>query len=275
MGEIKVKDKEAVVPGEILATGMDFLPSYGTYRINEEIRAARLGLVKIEGKVIKTISLSGRYLPKMGDTIIAKVTDVLMSGWLLDVNSAYHAMLGMKEATSRFIQKGADLTRIYALGDYVVCKIINVTSQKLVDVTMRGPGFRKLEGGRMVEVNTNKVPRIIGKEGSMITMIKNATGCKITVGQNGIVWVSGEPEMENLAIEAIRKAEEQSHIPGLTDQIKEFLEKNGAKVDLKAPNKAEERNRDNNGYNNEGNYKQNHGYSNEENNEQNNGHNEE
>ncbi|MBW2968416.1 KH domain-containing protein, partial [Candidatus Woesearchaeota archaeon] len=115
--------------------------------------------------------------------------------------------------------------------------ITNVTSQKLVDVSMRGPGFRKLEGGRILEVNTNKVPRIIGKEGSMITMIKNATGCKITVGQNGLVWISGEPDKENIAIEAIKKAEKESHTQGLTDQIKGFLEKKCGKIEMPAETK--------------------------------------
>jgi len=225
MGEVKVKDKEVVVPGQILASGMDCLPSFGTYRLGDDIRASRLGIMKVEGKVVKVISLSGRYLPKRGDTIIADITDVIMSGWLLNINSAYHAMLSMKEASSRFIQRGADLTRIHAIGDYVSCKITNVTSQKLVDVTMRGPGLRKLEGGRVIEVNTNKVPRIIGKEGSMVTMIKNVTDCKITVGQNGIVWISGEPEMENIAVSAIRQAEQEAHTAGLTDRIKAFLEK--------------------------------------------------
>ncbi|MBU0535862.1 MAG: exosome complex protein Rrp4 [Nanoarchaeota archaeon] len=242
MGEIKIKEKEVVVPGEVLATGMDCLPSYGTYRMGDDIRAAKLGLVRIEGKVVKITPLSGRYLPKRGDTIIANVYDIIMSGWLLKFNSAYHAMLSMKEATSRFIQKGADLTRIYALGDYVVCSITNVTSQKLVDVTMRGPGFRKLEGGRIIEVNTNKVPRVIGKEGSMVGMIKNATNCRITVGQNGIVWIQGEPEMENIAIDAIKKAEAEAHTDGLTDRIKEFLEKKlGKKIDLRehAPERRE------------------------------------
>ena len=221
-----VKEKDVAVPGEIIATGMDYLPSFGTYRLGDDIRASRLGLLKTEGKAVKIIPLSGRYLPNRGDTIVAEVVDVLMSGWLLNFNSAYSAMLSMKEATARFITKGSDLTRIFAIGDYVTCQIINVTSQKLVDVSMRGPGLRKLDGGRVIEVNTNKVPRIIGKDGSMISMIKNATACRITAGQNGFLWLQGEPELENVAIKAIRKIEEEAHTDGLTDRIKEFLEKN-------------------------------------------------
>ncbi|MBI4150399.1 RNA-binding protein [Candidatus Woesearchaeota archaeon] len=223
MSELKVSDKAIVVPGELLAQGMDFLPSFGTYRIKEDIRAARLGLLKVDGKVLKIIPLSGRYIPKRGDTIIGQVSDIMIAGWRLSTNSPYEAVLGMKDATSEFIERGSDLSKYYALGDYIVTKIINVTSQKLVDITMRGPGLRKLLGGRVIEVNTNKVPRIIGKLGSMVSMIKDATGVKIVVGQNGLIWLEGEAHMENIAVEAIRKIEKEGHLSGLTDKIKDFL----------------------------------------------------
>ena len=227
MTDINVKDKDVVVPGEILAVGMESFPGFGTYREGENIVAARLGLVQIEGRTIKLIPLSGRYIPKNFDTIICTVIDVGMNGWRLDTNSPYSAMLSMKEATSQFIARGADLTQFYDIGDFVVCKIINVTSQKLVDVTMKGIGLNKLKGGRVIQVASNKVPRIVGKQGSMVLMIKDATKCSIIVGQNGIVWIDGEPENELLAIKSIRKIEEESHLSGLTDRIKEFLEKNG------------------------------------------------
>ncbi|MBI2146956.1 RNA-binding protein [Candidatus Woesearchaeota archaeon] len=221
---LKVQSRDVVVPGEVLAVGMDYLPSFGTYRSRETIRAARLGLVTVEGKVLKLIPLSGAYLPKRGDMIIAKVIDILMSGWRVDTNSPYSAVLQLKDASSGYIEKGADLTKYFALGDYVSAIITNVTSQKLVDVSMREPGARKIIGGRIIEVSTNKVPRIIGKQGSMVSLIKEATGCKITVGQNGLVWLEGHPLMENLAVETIRKIEKEGHISGMTDKIKAFLD---------------------------------------------------
>ena len=227
MSKINVQDKDIVVPGEVLAVGMDNFPGTGTYREGENIVALMLGLVQLDGRTIKLIPLSGRYIPKMYDTIICKVVDVNMSGWRLDTNSPYSAMLSMKEATSQFIPRGADLTKFYDIGDYISCKVINVTSQKLVDVTMKGMGLRKLQGGRAIEVASNKVPRIVGKQGSMVSMIKDATKCNIMAGQNGIIWISGTPEGELHEVEAIRKIEEESHLSGLTDKIKEFLEKNG------------------------------------------------
>jgi exosome complex component RRP4 len=95
----------------------------------------------------------------------------------------------------------------------------------LVDLSARGPGLKKLQGGRIINVNPNKVPRIIGKQGSMVSMIKDATGCRIVVGQNGVVWIDGLPEGELIAVEAIAMIEEKSHLTGLTDKVKAFLEK--------------------------------------------------
>ncbi|MBW2995686.1 exosome complex protein Rrp4 [Candidatus Woesearchaeota archaeon] len=234
MSKLITKDKEVVVPGEVLAEGMDYLPGIGTYRDGEKILASKLGLTNIDGRAIKLIPLSGRYMPKRGDTIIAEVTEVAMSAWRVDTNSAYTAMLGMRDATSEFIPKGANLRKYFDFGEYIVCKITNVTSQKLIDITMKGPGLRKLRGGRIIRVNCNKVPRIIGKKGSMVSMIKNATASRIIVGQNGVIWLEAEdPKMELLAVETIYKIEKEAHIAGLTDRIKEHLEKEtGKKIEI-------------------------------------------
>jgi exosome complex component RRP4 len=237
MGEIKVQNKEIAVPGEIVATGMDYLPGFGTYRTGENIHAGRLGLVSVEGRAIRLIQMSGKYLPKRGDTIIGRVEDVAFSGWRVGMNCAYTAMLSIVEATSEFIPKGADLTIYLDVGDYIIAKITNVTSQILVDLTMKGPGLKKLGPGRILQANTNKVPRIIGKQGSMVGMIKQATDCRILVGQNGLVWIQGEPANERIAVDAIRMIEKQSHISGLTDRVKDFLEKQtGKKIEIASTN---------------------------------------
>lgn len=230
MGKLLIQERTVVVPGEKVAEGLDYLPASGTYRKDDFILAARLGLLTVDGRAIKIISLSGRYMPKRNDIIIGKVIDVTISGWRFEINCAYSAMLSMKDATSDFIARGADLTQFFNLGDMVVAKIINVTSQKLVDLTTKGPGLRKLYGGRVVYVNCNKVPRIIGKQGSMVSLIKNATGCKIIVGQNGVIWIDGEPKNEVIAIDAIRKIEQESHISGLTERMTEYLEEKCGKI---------------------------------------------
>jgi exosome complex component RRP4 len=221
---LTVENKQIAVPGETLAQGMDYLPGEGAIREGENLIASRMGLVNIDGRAVKVIPLSGIYLPKRDDVIICKVIDVLMSGWRVDINSAYSAMLPLKDASAEYIPKGADLRRFFDLGEYLIAVVTNVTSQKLVDISMRGPGLWKIRGGRIINVTPCKVPRIIGKQGSMVSMIKEATGAKITVGQNGVVWIQCEdPEKELIAVNTIRKIEKEAHISGLTERIKEYL----------------------------------------------------
>lgn len=226
MSELKVKDKEIVVPGETLAVGMDYLPSYGVFREQDKIIAMQLGLVNISGRVIKLIPLSGRYVPKKNDIVIGKIVDIGFSGWRVDISWAFEANLGLKDATSEFIEKRADLSQYYDHGDIIAAQITHVSGSKIIDLTMKGPGLRKLKGGKIIEIIPSKVPRVIGKQGSMVNLIKEKTNCKIIVGQNGLIWISGvSPESELLATNAIYKIEQESHLEGLTDRIKEFLDK--------------------------------------------------
>ena len=223
MSNILKNEREVVIPGECLAEGMDYLPGDNTYREGERIFSKVLGLVGVAGRVMKITPLSGPYLPRTGDKIIAKVFDITMSGWRFETNTAYSAMMNVKDASSRFIKRDEDLSQILSIGDYAVVKITKVTSQNLIDLTMKEPGMHKISGGRLVKINSQKVPRVIGKQGSMISLIKDKTGCNITVGQNGIVWIKGEADKELLAEKAIKMIQERSHEEGLTDKMEKFL----------------------------------------------------
>lgn len=244
MGKLLAKEKEVVVPGEVLAEGLDYLPSFGTYRKDDKIMANRIGLLTVDGKVIKTIQMAGRYMPKRGDMVIGKVQGILISGWRLDLNSAYSGVLSLQEASHKYIKKGEDLSKYFNLDEYVVCKITNVTSQNLIDLSAKGPGLRKLEGGRILKVNTHKVPRIIGKKGSMVSLVKEHTRCKITVGQNGIVWIQGDnPEDELLAVNAVKKIERESHHSGLTEEVENYLKDNQPKKGGKSKDSSKNKNK--------------------------------
>ena len=208
MGELKIKDKQIVVPGEVLAEGMDYLPSAGTYRNENDILSNQIGLASVSGRVIKVIPLTGKYKPKRNDIVIGEVVNILMSGWIVDIGGPYSAMLTLKDASSSYIERGADLSQFYTYGDIIASEIVSVSKTKLIDLSMKGPGLKKLKGGRLIDVTSSKVPRIIGREGSMITMIKDSTKCRITVGQNGKVWISGNNvQDETKAVEAIMMVE--------------------------------------------------------------------
>ncbi len=174
--KILVQDKNVVVPGDILAEGMDYLPAVGTFREGERVIAAQVGVVNIDNRLIKVVALGGPYIPKRDDVVIGKVTDMSYSGWFIDIGYAYDASLSLKDGTTEFVERGSELSRFYDLGDFVITKITNVTRTKYIDLTMKSPGLKKLVGGKIISVVSSKIPRIVGKQGSMITMIKEQTG---------------------------------------------------------------------------------------------------
>jgi len=112
---LEVKERSIVIPGEVLATGMDYLPASGTFREGDNIIATQLGIVNVSGRLVKLIPLSGRYIPKKGDVIIGKIADMGFSGWRVEIGWAFEANLSMKDGSSDFIEKKADLSHLFGM----------------------------------------------------------------------------------------------------------------------------------------------------------------
>ncbi len=212
--------KEIVVPGEFLGEGIS---GFGTYKEENKVYSKTVGILNKKGDEIRVVPLNGVYIPKRGDGIIAIVKDITFSMWILDINSPYTAVLSLSEGVEEFVDlTKTDLSKYYNYDDVIFAKVNNVTKSKTVQLSMRDRLCRKLVGGRLIKIVPTKVPRVIGKAGSMVEMIKKKTGTQIVVGQNGIIWVKGENQ--RIAIEAILEIERYSHIEGLTDRISKFLD---------------------------------------------------
>jgi exosome complex component RRP4 len=118
--------------------------------------------------------------------------------------------------------------KFMSVGDVVLLKIVGSDEQKRIQITMQDHGLRKLTGGMVLEISPSKVPRVIGKNGSMIQMLKNMTGCRIYVGQNGRIWIDGDLDNIVKAVQAVRMIEEEAHAHGLTEKVKQLLEQSSA-----------------------------------------------
>ena len=221
-GVLGKEQREIVIPGEVIVSGSDFLPGEWTRREGDDIVAMRFGLADKSGRLVKIIPLSGAYIPRKGNVIIGRVTDITFNGWIMDIDAPYQSFLSLMEC-SKFVNKN-DLAECYDIGDMVAVKIYSV-KRKGVDLTAKGRNLGKLEEGVIIKINSYKVPRVIGKEGSMINLIKDASNCEITVGQNGLIWIRGRKiEDELFAKKAIEFVTEKSFIDGLTDKTKTWLE---------------------------------------------------
>lgn len=216
--------QEIVVPGQKLAEG-DYKSGDGTFKEEGLIFASYVGLALIKDKNIRVRPLKGKYSPAVGDLVIGYVEDVALTSWTVNIDGPYSGILLASNAIrGRFDPIRDDARRIYDLGDVIRAEIISFDRTRDPQLVTKYQGLGKLRGGRIMETNPNHIPRIIGRKGSMISMIKRHTNCKIVVAKNGRVWIKGEnPEQEEKVIEAINQISREAHVSGLTDRIAKML----------------------------------------------------
>jgi exosome complex component RRP4 len=216
--------RKAVIPGEVIVSGEDFLPGEGARREGDDIVSTRFGLAEQSGRIVKVLAVTGAFIPRRNNVIIGRVTNITFRGWVVDIDSAADGFLPLEESP-RFVNKNA-MDQYLAIGDVVAAKIWSVGG-KGIDLSLRGKGFGKLEGGFIFRIIPNRVPRIIGREGSMISLIKDKTGCNITVGQNGWIWINGPTtEAQMRARKAIEFVADKVFVEGLTEKVEGWFEKN-------------------------------------------------
>jgi exosome complex component RRP4 len=228
------ENKQLVTPGELLAEG-DYVAGENTYLEANRIFAARIGLAEIDNKRVNVVALRAFYVPKVGDIVIGTVMEVGFNGWTVDIRSPYTALLRASDVLSRpFKPQNDELSQVLNAGDLIVAKIASYDRSHDPQLTVGEPGLGKITRGQIMRVTPTKVPRVIGRKGSMISMIKQTTGCQIILGVNGVILVTGKnPADEELAIMAIRKIEEESHTSGLTDRITQLLKDEKTKLEEK------------------------------------------
>jgi len=217
-------ERKIVIPGEVIAKGDDYLPGEYTEKTEEGIIALRFGLAEELNRLVKVIPLSGVYHPRRGNVVIGRVENVTFNGWVLDIGCEDTAFLSLMEVP-RYVNKD-NLEEVMDIGDCAVVKIWGI-NRRGIDVSLKSRGLGKIDEGMIISINPQKVPRVIGKEGSMIKIIKDETGCNVTVGQNGLVWIQGNKiEDELLAKKAILFVTDNSFISGLTEEVIKWFKNN-------------------------------------------------
>ena len=218
--------RKYVIPGDVVTTG-PFRPEQNVILDGTKIIATAVGISEIYDDSVKVIPLTGKYIPKIDDLVIAKVNSHTSLSWELDINSCYVGFLPAQDVFGRDFSAHADeLTSKLKTGDLVAARIANFDRTRDPLVTISDRDLGKIDSGILIAISPSKVPRLIGKRGSMIQMIEQATDAAVTIGQNGWVVVSCEtPEGLLKAKTAIEMVNEKAHVANLTDQVKEMLDK--------------------------------------------------
>ncbi len=220
--------RKYVIPGDLVTTG-PFRPEQNVILDGNKIISTTVGISEIYDDSVRVIPLTGKYIPKINDLVIGKVLSHTSLSWELDINSCYVGFLPAQDVFGRDFSAHADeLTSKLKSGDLVATRIANFDRTRDPLVTISDRDLGKIDSGMLVTISPNKVPRLIGKRGSMIQTIEMATNATITIGQNGWIVVSCESSEGLLkAKKAIQLVDEKAHVANLTDQVKEMLESKG------------------------------------------------
>jgi len=238
--------REIVVPGETLTEDVkNFYPGRSAIfnKDKTKIVSLSIGLKQVRKNYMNVIPLRGFYTPRAGDKILGVVIDKNPVKYKLDINAKDLGMLKPKNTITKDRSMGRGRggggrgrpgdrnsyvelnTEKFKIGDVLIVKVLSADRLNSPELTIVGKYLGKKMGGSVISIGPHSIPRVIGRSGSMIKMLKNLTGCTIFVTQNGRIWIKGENiASERLLIEAINKIANEAHTAGLTDRIQEFLE---------------------------------------------------
>ncbi len=201
-----------MIPGEELGEAKPGRLPFGVFRDGDRLYSAVFGLIEPE-KGLKITRLNGRYIPRVGDMVIGIVTLGRHNSYVVDINGIYPATLIIPK---RINERAPRLNP----GDVITARVSSIN--EVGDVLLESP--RRLLKGKLIEVKATKIPRIFGKNGSMLKMIKEHTKVQIIVGKNGRIWLRGDNENIRKAESVIRFIEENAHMYGVTEAVKKMLE---------------------------------------------------
>jgi exosome complex component RRP4 len=227
--------REVVVPGQLLAEGR-YRPSYGTYDEKGKIYSTLVGLAELRGNTVKVVALEGAYIPKEGDLVIGIITIVAGNNWKVNIGGPYGASLHANNALRR--PYSDDISEYMDIGDVISAEVTAFDRQSGPFLSMKGRGLRVLDKGMIFEVSPAKIPRIIGRRGSMINMITDHLKIQTVVGQNGRIWIKAPDTMSlRLAIKAFKTIEAQAHTSNLTERINTMLAEEVSQIRPSTPPK--------------------------------------
>ena len=213
--------RKLVLPGDLLETKSK--PGRGIFRKDGRIHASVVGHSSDKSGYINVNGIKGRYNPKTGDKIVAVCAETGPSIWRMDIGASFNSTLHHSE--SGWKVPFGDTARFLSIGDAVWAEIFMVDAAGSHQISLKKDDCRKLYSGTIVKINPTNVPRVIGKQGSMITTIREKTQTRIQIGQNGYIWIDGKGDDISLAQKSVEMINEEATSKGLTKKIEKLLEK--------------------------------------------------
>ena len=217
--------KRYVLPGDVITTAP--LRLHGNVVLEgKRILSTAIGLSDVSYDSVRVIPLSGIYLPKVDDLVIGMIKYIHGNSWFADINSCYEGMLLAKDVFGR--GSNATLGEMKASldkSDLILARIANSDRTREPLLSISGQNLGKIDSGELVKISPTKIPRLIGKHGSMIQTIEASTNATITIGQNGLIVLKCDDSAGlKKAVESIKMMDKALHNTNLEEKIQNILD---------------------------------------------------
>ena len=217
--------KRYVLPGDVITTAPLRLRANVTLE-GKRIISTAIGLSDVSYDSVRVIPLSGIYLPKVDDLVIGMIKYIHGNSWFADINSCYEGMLLAKDVFGR--GSNATLGEMKASldkSDLILARIANSDRTREPLLSISGQNLGKIDSGELVKISPTKIPRLIGKHGSMIQTIESSTNATITIGQNGLIVLKCDDSAGlKKAVESIKMMDKALHNTNLEEKIQNILD---------------------------------------------------
>ena len=181
-----MSQEQFVLPGDIIVTG-DYQPEQNVILDGDRLMSTAIGFSEIKDDLVTVTPLTGLYTPKTDDLVIGKIVSHNALSWEVDINSYYPGILTAFDIFGKdYSASRDDLSLKLNTADIILARIANVNSRDPL-LTIAGENLGKIDSGELIKISPSKIPRLIGKHGSMIQTIEASTNISITVGQNGLI----------------------------------------------------------------------------------------
>jgi len=198
-----------VTPGMVVGPSSGKRAGSGMIAENNEFIATKVGWLNEQNNVVSVQPINSAYMPRSGDLIIGFVAEVRNNLWFFDVNGPFQALLPMSLAPWK-VEFGAARQHL-GIGDAALARIQEVDETHNMVLTMKGVGLRRLNEGAVVSIPVNLIETLRGDNNSTLSRIRDATDCRIIVGDNGRVWIHGDAEAMHVARQLIQTLNEEGH----------------------------------------------------------------
>ncbi len=197
--------KKLVVPGEILSDK----PLRLDHTIVEGGKTCSTIIGLYDDQKNSLIPVEGLWYPQPGEKIVGIVEEAKLNTDAIALNAPYKGLIISKFTEGNLVN-----------GDIVEATVKDI--DKTGTIILIRP--RVLNGGKVLAIRPSKVPRVLGKNDTMVRQIMEGTKSSISVGMNGLVWIKGGNS--DLATDAIMRIQEESHVSGLTERIAKMVGSN-------------------------------------------------